>query len=94
MRVQCGRTWTRSIVKPKEDGRRGERRLPGDCPWGGGRADALVAGRLAGVAVPAPVRVIGGVVTAAGAVTLIGSFAQFAVEGQGTPAPRRRPSGW
>ena len=56
------------------------------APGVGGRADALVADRPAGVAVPTPVRVLGSVVTAAGAVTLIGSFAQFAVEGQGTPA--------
>ena len=54
--------------------------VAGLVPW-------WLTGWRAGVAVPAPVRVIGGVVSAAGAVTLIGSFAQFAVEGQGTPAP-------
>jgi protein-S-isoprenylcysteine O-methyltransferase Ste14 len=54
--------------------------VAGLMPW-------WLTGWRAGVAVPAPVRVIGGVVIAAGAVTLIGSFAQFAVEGRGTPAP-------
>jgi protein-S-isoprenylcysteine O-methyltransferase Ste14 len=34
-----------------------------------------------------PVRVTGAVLTGAGAAALLGSFAQFAVEGQGTPAP-------
>jgi protein-S-isoprenylcysteine O-methyltransferase Ste14 len=41
----------------------------------------------AGASWPVPVRVTGGVLTAAGAAALLGSFAQFAVEGQGTPAP-------
>ena len=54
--------------------------VAGLVPW-------WLTGWRAGVAVPAPVRVTGGVVTAAGAVTLIGSFAQFAMEGRGTPAP-------
>jgi protein-S-isoprenylcysteine O-methyltransferase Ste14 len=38
-------------------------------------------------AAPVPVRVTGAVLTAAGAAVLIGSFAQFAVQGRGTPAP-------
>ena len=58
--------------------------VAGLMPW-------WLTGWRAGVAVPAPVRVIGGVVTAAGAVTLIGSFAQFAMEGRGTPAPPAAP---
>jgi protein-S-isoprenylcysteine O-methyltransferase Ste14 len=36
---------------------------------------------------PVPVRVAGGVVTAAGAAVLLSAFAQFALEGRGTPAP-------
>jgi protein-S-isoprenylcysteine O-methyltransferase Ste14 len=40
-----------------------------------------------GAALPVPVRVTGGLLAAAGSVALIGSFAQFAVEGRGTPAP-------
>ncbi len=54
--------------------------VAGLVPW-------WLTGWRADVAVPVPVRVTGGVVTAAGAVTLIGSSAQFAVEGRGTPAP-------
>ena len=54
--------------------------VAGLVPW-------WLTGWRAGVAVPAPVRVTGGVMAAAGAVTLIGSFAQFATEGRGTPAP-------
>ena len=41
----------------------------------------------AGAAWPVPVRIAGAVVTAAGAVVLSGAFAQFALEGRGTPAP-------
>lgn len=41
----------------------------------------------AGAALPVPVRAVGGVVTAAGAAVLLGAFAQFAVQGRGTPAP-------
>lgn len=40
-----------------------------------------------GAALPVPVRITGGLLTAAGSAALIGSFAQFAVEGRGTPAP-------
>lgn len=46
-----------------------------------------LTGWQAGAALPVPVRVVGGVVTAAGTAALIGSFAQFAMESQGTPAP-------
>ena len=41
----------------------------------------------AGAAYPVPVRVAGAMVTAAGAAALLGAFAQFALEGRGTPAP-------
>jgi protein-S-isoprenylcysteine O-methyltransferase Ste14 len=41
-----------------------------------------------GVVLPVPVRVVGGLLTAAGSAALVGSFAQFAVEGRGTPAPQ------
>ena len=41
----------------------------------------------AGAPWPVPVRVAGAVVTAAGAAALSGAFAQFALEGRGTPAP-------
>jgi protein-S-isoprenylcysteine O-methyltransferase Ste14 len=40
---------------------------------------------------PAPVRVVGGVLTAAGAAFLVHSFARFVVEGIGTPAPVAPP---
>jgi protein-S-isoprenylcysteine O-methyltransferase Ste14 len=40
-----------------------------------------------GAAYPVPVRVTGAVVTGAGAAALLGAFAQFAIQGQGTPAP-------
>jgi len=40
-----------------------------------------------GAAYPVPVRVVGAMVAAAGAAALLGAFAQFAVEGRGTPAP-------
>ncbi|HEV2377265.1 MAG TPA: isoprenylcysteine carboxylmethyltransferase family protein [Streptosporangiaceae bacterium] len=40
-----------------------------------------------GAAYPVPLRVIGAVVTGAGAVTLLGAFTQFAVQGRGAPAP-------
>jgi Phospholipid methyltransferase len=41
----------------------------------------------AGADYPVPVRVTGALLTGAGAAALLGSFAQFAVEGRGTPAP-------
>lgn len=40
-----------------------------------------------GAVLPVPVRLTGGLLAAAGSAVLIGSFAQFALEGQGTPAP-------
>jgi protein-S-isoprenylcysteine O-methyltransferase Ste14 len=40
-----------------------------------------------GAAYPLPVRVTGAVVTGAGAAALLLAFAQFAIEGRGTPAP-------
>ena len=40
-----------------------------------------------GAVLPVPVRVVGGLLAAAGSAALVGSFAQFAVEGRGTPAP-------
>jgi protein-S-isoprenylcysteine O-methyltransferase Ste14 len=46
-----------------------------------------LTGWQAGVAYPVPVRAAGAVVTAAGAAVLLGAFAQFALEGRGTPAP-------
>jgi protein-S-isoprenylcysteine O-methyltransferase Ste14 len=41
----------------------------------------------AGAVYPVPVRIAGVVLIVAGATVLLGAFAQFAVEGQGTPAP-------
>jgi protein-S-isoprenylcysteine O-methyltransferase Ste14 len=41
----------------------------------------------AGAVYPVPVRVTGAVMTGVGAAALLGSFAQFAMEGRGTPAP-------
>jgi protein-S-isoprenylcysteine O-methyltransferase Ste14 len=40
-----------------------------------------------GAVYPVPVRVTGAVLTGAGAAVLLGAFAQFALEGRGTPAP-------
>src|SRR5215469_6876122 len=40
-----------------------------------------------GAAYPVPVRVTGAVATGAGAAVLLGAFAQFAIQGRGTPAP-------
>ena len=40
-----------------------------------------------GAAYPVPVQVTGAVVTGAGAAVLLGAFAQFAIQGRGTPAP-------
>ena len=54
--------------------------VAGLVPW-------WLTGWQAGAAWPAPVRITGGVLTGAGAATLIWSFAHFAVEGRGTPAP-------
>ena len=54
--------------------------VAGVVPW-------WLTGWQAGAAWPAGVQVIGGVLIAAGAGVLIWSFAHFAVEGRGTPAP-------
>jgi len=40
-----------------------------------------------GAAYPAPVQITGAVLTAAGAAALLAAFAQFAIQGRGTPAP-------
>jgi protein-S-isoprenylcysteine O-methyltransferase Ste14 len=54
--------------------------VAGLVPW-------WLTGWRMGSASPVPVRVAGGVVIAVGAAVLIGAFAQFAVDGLGTPAP-------
>jgi protein-S-isoprenylcysteine O-methyltransferase Ste14 len=54
--------------------------VAGLVPW-------WLTGWRTGAGYPVPVRVAGGVVTAAGAAVLLGAFAQFALEGRGTPAP-------
>jgi len=54
--------------------------VAGLVPW-------LLTGWRPGAAIPAPLAVTGWVLTAAGAVALLGAFAQFAVQGRGTPAP-------
>jgi len=54
--------------------------VAGLVPW-------WLTGWQAGAAWPVPVQVTGGVLIAAGAAVLIWSFAHFAVEGRGTPAP-------
>jgi protein-S-isoprenylcysteine O-methyltransferase Ste14 len=41
----------------------------------------------AGTSYPVPVRVAGALVITVGAAALLGAFAQFALEGRGTPAP-------
>jgi protein-S-isoprenylcysteine O-methyltransferase Ste14 len=41
----------------------------------------------AGAGYPLPLRATGAVLAAAGAAVLLGAFAQFALEGRGTPAP-------
>jgi protein-S-isoprenylcysteine O-methyltransferase Ste14 len=45
----------------------------------------------AGAAYPAPARVTGAVLAAAGAAALLAAFAQFATQGRGTPAPPAPP---
>jgi protein-S-isoprenylcysteine O-methyltransferase Ste14 len=54
--------------------------VAGLVPW-------WLTGWRAGAGYPALVRVAGAVLTAAGAAVLIGAFAQFAIQGRGTPAP-------
>ena len=52
----------------------------GLVPW-------WLSGWAPGAGWPVPVRITGAVLTAAGAVALLAAFAQFAVQGRGTPAP-------
>jgi len=54
--------------------------VAGLIPW-------WLTGWRMGAAYPVPVRVTGAVLTGAGAAVLLGAFAQFVVQGQGTPAP-------
>ena len=54
--------------------------VAGLIPW-------WLTGWRIGAAYPVPVRVTGAVLTGAGAAVLLGAFAQFAVQGRGTPAP-------
>ena len=54
--------------------------VAGLVPW-------WLTGWRTGAAYPAPARITGAVLTGAGAVVLLGAFAQFAIQGRGTPAP-------
>lgn len=54
--------------------------VAGPIPW-------WLTGWQAGSTYPVPVRVTGAVLAAAGAVVVIWAFAQFAIDGLGTPAP-------
>lgn len=54
--------------------------VAGLIPW-------LLTGWHSGSPYPNAVRIVGGVLTASGAGVLIYAFAQFALEGRGTPAP-------
>jgi protein-S-isoprenylcysteine O-methyltransferase Ste14 len=54
--------------------------VAGLIPW-------WLTGWRTGTAYPAPVRITGAALTAAGAAALLGAFAQFAIQGRGTPAP-------
>src|SRR5499427_4252041 len=54
--------------------------VAGLVPW-------WLTGWRMGAAWPAPVRITGAVLTAAGATALLAAFAQFAIQGRGTPAP-------
>jgi len=54
--------------------------VAGLVPW-------WLTGWRAGVAYPAPLRITGALLTAAGTVVLFAAFAQFAILGRGTPAP-------
>src|SRR5215472_11763921 len=54
--------------------------VAGLVPW-------WLTGWRTGAAYPAPVRITGAVLTAAGATALLAAFAQFAIQGRGTPAP-------
>ena len=54
--------------------------VAGLVPW-------WLTGWRTGAGYPEPVRITGAVLAAAGAVTLLTAFAQFAIGGRGTPAP-------
>jgi protein-S-isoprenylcysteine O-methyltransferase Ste14 len=54
--------------------------VAGLVPW-------WLTGWRMGVPFPAPVQAGGAVLAAAGAIALLAAFAQFAVQGRGTPAP-------
>ncbi|HUB41112.1 MAG TPA: isoprenylcysteine carboxylmethyltransferase family protein [Streptosporangiaceae bacterium] len=54
--------------------------VAGLVPW-------RITGWRAGAAYPATVQIIGAVLVAAGAAALLYAFAQFAIQGRGTPAP-------
>ena len=54
--------------------------VAGLIPW-------WLTGWQAGSTYPVPVRVAGAVLAAAGAVVVIWAFAQFVIDGLGTPAP-------
>jgi protein-S-isoprenylcysteine O-methyltransferase Ste14 len=54
--------------------------VAGLVPW-------WLTGWQPGVGWPAPVRITGAVLTGAGTVVLLAAFAQFAIQGRGTPAP-------
>src|SRR5215831_2369921 len=64
------------VIAPGVSGRAG--------PW-------WLTGWRMGAAYPVPVRITGAVVTAAGAAALLVAFAQFAIQGRGTPAPPAPP---
>jgi protein-S-isoprenylcysteine O-methyltransferase Ste14 len=54
--------------------------VAGLMPW-------WLTGWQTGAAYPAPVQITGTVLTIAGAAALLAAFAQFAIQGRGTPAP-------
>ena len=54
--------------------------VAGLVPW-------WLTGWQAGAGYPAPVRIAGALLIAAGALALLAAFAQFAILGRGTPAP-------
>ena len=54
--------------------------VAGLVPW-------WLTGWQPGAGLPVPVRITGAVLTAAGAAALLAAFAQFAIQGRGTPAP-------
>jgi protein-S-isoprenylcysteine O-methyltransferase Ste14 len=54
--------------------------VAGLVPW-------WLTGWRTGAAYPAPARITGAVLITAGAVVLLSAFAQFAIQGRGTPAP-------